>query len=407
MYNAPVMAREDKYTCIFGGGAVRGFAYIGAIKAMQELRLKYDTVAGSSAGAIVATLLAVGYSYDEIKEVLMKINFDLFRDIHFGLNSGFALSKGEVFTKWMRKNIEKKVYGENYVKGKNKPVTFADLDTDLLVYTTNLVKFDCQEFSKQETPDFEIAEAVRISCSMPGLMTLTEVNGKKLVDGDLLKSKPLWKLSKNLKVGINRILEFRLEGEYEKVDNNALDFFNAIYSCMTSAATDYIIDTYGYRDDFDYIKINTGDVIIIDFNMSDYMRNKLIDIGYNQSKKYLTQDIVTKKQKLLTQYQQIYKYIIQLLDFIKSNNIEKSKMLVGDLYILLADIKDSIAIRVYKSITEFKDEFLISSKGRSWFGTPRFKDKKSLLKTLTRLVFEVNSRINSLNLDLQKIECLK
>lgn len=407
MYNAPVMAREDKYTCIFGGGAVRGFAYIGALKAMQELRLKYDTVAGSSAGAIVATLLAVGYSYDEIKEVLMKINFDLFRDIHFGLNSGFALSKGEVFTKWMRKNIEKKVYGENYVKGKNKPVTFADLDMDLLVYTTNLVKFDCQEFSKQETPDFEIAEAVRISCSMPGLMTLTEVNGKKLVDGDLLKSKPLWKLSKNLKVGINRILEFRLEGEYEKVDNNALDFFNAIYSCMTSAATDYIIDTYGYRDDFDYIKINTGDVIIIDFNMSDAMRNKLVDIGYNQSKAYLTQDIAVKKQRLLSEYEQIYKLLIPLLDFIKSNNIEKSRMLLGDMYILLADIKDSISMRVYNSITSFKDEFLISSKGRSWFGTPRFKEKKRLLKTLTRLVFEVNSRINSLNLDLQKIECLK
>ena len=315
------MAREDKYTYIFGGGAVRGFAYIGAIKALQELKIKYDTIAGSSAGAIVATLLAVGYSDEEIKDILLKINFDLFRDIHFSLNSGFAFSKGEVFTKWIRKNIEKKFYGENYVKGQNKPVTFADLETNLLVYTTNLVKFDCQEFSKQETPDFEIAEAVRISCSMPGLMTLTEINGKKLVDGDLLKSKPLWTLSKNLKVGINRILEFRLEGEYEKVDNNALDFFNAIYSCMTSAATDYIIDTYGYRDDFDYIKINTGDIIIIDFNMSDYMRNKLIDIGYNQSKKYLTQDIVIKKQKLLTQYQQIYKYIIQLLDFIKSNNI--------------------------------------------------------------------------------------
>ena len=231
------MAREDKYTCIFGGGAVRGFAYIGAIKALQELKIKYDTIAGSSAGAIVATLLAVGYSDEEIKDILLKINFDLFRDIHFSLNSGFAFSKGEVFTKWIRKNIEKKFYGKNYVKGQNKPVTFADLETNLLVYTTNLVKFDCQEFSKQETPDFEIAEAVRISCSMPGLMTLTEINGKKLVDGDLLKSKPLWKLSKNLKVGINRILEFRLEGEYEKVDNNALDFFNAIYSCMTSAAT--------------------------------------------------------------------------------------------------------------------------------------------------------------------------
>ena len=123
MYNTPVMAREDKYTCIFGGGAVRGFAYIGAIKALQELKIKYDTIAGSSAGAIVATLLAVGYSDEEIKDILLKINFDLFRDIHFSLNSGFAFSKGEVFTKWIRKNIEKKFYGENYVKGQNKLVS--------------------------------------------------------------------------------------------------------------------------------------------------------------------------------------------------------------------------------------------------------------------------------------------
>ena len=109
----------------------------------------------------------------------MKINFELFRDIHFGLNKGLALSKGEVLPKWMRENIEKKFYGKYYKKGKNKPITFADVDKDLLIYTTNLVKFDSQEFSKFETPDFEIAEAVRISCSMPGLMVPIEINNKK------------------------------------------------------------------------------------------------------------------------------------------------------------------------------------------------------------------------------------
>lgn len=400
------MVREDKYTCIFGGGAVRGFAYIGAVKALQELKIKYDTVAGSSVGAIVAVFVAMGCSYEEIREILIRVNFDLFRDIHFGLNDGFALSKGEVFTNWMRENIEKKFYGTSYKKNKNKPVTFADIDKELLIYTTNLVDFECQEFSKQETPDFEIAEAVRISCSMPGLMTMTEINGKKLVDGDLLKSKPLWMLSDNLKLGTNRILEFRLEGEYEKVNNNALDFFNAIYSCMTSAATDYIIDMYGNRDDFDYIKINTGDVIVIDFNMSEAMRNKLVDIGYKQSVEYLSKDLVKKKQALITEYEKIYKIIFRLLDYVKSDNIEKSKIYFGDLYILLADIKDVISIRVYDRIVEFKNEFIPSSNGRSWFGTPRFKDKKKLLKTLTRLIFEVNSRINSLNVDLQKIACL-
>ena len=396
------MGREEKYTCIFGGGAIRGLAYIGAVKAMQEKNIKYDTLAGSSVGAIFAALLAVGYSYQELKEVLMKINFELFRDIHFGLNKGFALSKGEVFTKWMRENIEKKFYGKYYKKGKNKPITFADVDKDLLIYTTNLVKFDSQEFSKFETPDFEIAEAVRISCSMPGLMTMTEINGKKLVDGDLLKSKPLWMLSKNLKLGTNRILEFRLEGEYEKVDNNALDFFNAIYSCMTSVATDFIIDKYGKRDDFDYIRINTGDILIIDFNMSEAMRNKLIDTGYKQSVKYLTEDLPNKKLYLLEYYQNIYKIIFPLVDYIKSNDISKSKLVLGNLFIYISDIQDMLSIRINKRITLLKDEFLESAKGRSWFGTPRFKDKPKLLKILTRLIFDVNSKTDSLKAFLNK-----
>lgn len=401
------MLRDDIYTIIFGGGAVRGFAYVGAIKALNEMKLNYDTVVGSSVGAIVAAFVALNFSYEEIKEVFSKVNFELFRDLHFGLGNNFALSKGEVFTNWVRENLERKYYGSNYKKGKNKPITFSDLDKNLLVYTTDLLSFKCKEFSKQETPDFEIAEAVRISCSMPGLMTPVEINGKKLVDGDLLKSMPLWKLSKNLKLGVNRILEFRLEGEYENVGNNAIDFFNAIYSCMTSAATDNIISTYGAKDDFDYIKINTGNVIIIDFNMSDVMRNKMIELGYVQSMEYFTTNLLKKKKMLLDDYELISKILISLMDFIKADNIERSKLLLGELYILLANIRDMISLTTYDKIQIFKEEFIPASNGRTWYGTPKFKDKKKLLKTLTKTIFDVNSRINNLILAISRIELLK
>ncbi len=401
------MAKDEVYTCIFGGGAVRGFAYVGAVRALHELKIKYDTIVGSSVGAILAAYVAVGYTYEEIKDIFIKVNFELFRDIHFSLGRDFALSKGEIFTQWVRENVEKKFYGKAYKKGKNKPVTFANLEKNLLIYTTDLTKFRCEEFSKQETPDFEIAEAVRISCSMPGLMTPVDINGKKLVDGDLLKSIPLWKLSNNLKLGVNRILEFRLEGEYEKVDNNAIDFFNAIYSCMTSAATDHIICCYGNRDDYDYIKINTGNVIILDLNMPDSMRNKLIDLGYEQSMHYFTKTLVKKKHKLIGYYELIFKILMSILDFVKADSISQARLLLGELYIMLADIKDVLSVSVYNRLKIFKDEFLESSKGRSWLGRPKFKDKRKLIKLLTRLIFEVNSRINKLNLTLDKIELLK
>ena len=55
------MNKNLKYTCLFGGGAIRGVSYIGAIKAMEELGICIDTFGGSSVGSIIAALLAVGY----------------------------------------------------------------------------------------------------------------------------------------------------------------------------------------------------------------------------------------------------------------------------------------------------------------------------------------------------------
>ena len=176
---------------------------------------------------------------------------------------------------------------------------------------------------------------------------------------------------------------------------------------MTAAATDNIINTYGNRDDFDYIKINTGNIIIIDFNMSDNTRNMLIDSGYTQTMEYLTKESVKKKQYLIEDYELISKILISLMDFIKSDNIERSKLLLGDLFIFLVEVKDIISISTYQKIINLKDEFIPASKGRSWFGKPRFKDKKKLLKTLTKAIFDVNSRINNLKLSLAKLELLQ
>ena len=93
--------------------------------------------------------MAVGYDADEIKEILNQVNFELFRDIHFGLNKEFALSKGNIFTDWIREAIEKKHYGELYQKGQNKPVTFGDISKIfLMILISNLDKISLSEVIK-------------------------------------------------------------------------------------------------------------------------------------------------------------------------------------------------------------------------------------------------------------------
>ena len=53
---------------VFEGGGVRGIGHVGAACAMQEAGYQFADLAGSSAGAIVAALLAAGYACDELKQ---------------------------------------------------------------------------------------------------------------------------------------------------------------------------------------------------------------------------------------------------------------------------------------------------------------------------------------------------
>ena len=325
------MNKSFKYTCLFGGGAIRGVSYIGAVKALEELGITPQTLAGSSVGSIIAALLAVGYNSGELKEIFLKVNFDLFRDISLGLGPIFALSKGEVFLDWLRDLIESKFYGEKYKKGANRSVTFKDIDKNLVIITTNLSNFECKEFSRYETPDFEIASAIRISCCMPGLMKPIEYNKTILVDGDLQKSWPMWKLSKNLLLNDERILEFRLEGYYDDNNNNlsGLDYANAVYSCMTAMSTSFITNIYAGKDKFDYIVLNTGDVVVVDFNINANKRNELMKIGYDQTMEYFKQILPCKKSKIKDNYFVILNHLNKINKLISSNNILKAK---GSIY---------------------------------------------------------------------------
>ena len=129
---------KKQYFCIFGGGAIRGLAYLGALNAMEELGVKIKSFAGSSVGAVFAVYAALGYTGNEFLELFDEVNFDLFRDVQLNLAKNFAISKGEYFLEWIRNGVEKKFYGEQYQKGKNNPVTFKDIDKDVFVIKTNI-----------------------------------------------------------------------------------------------------------------------------------------------------------------------------------------------------------------------------------------------------------------------------
>ncbi len=387
------MDNNFKYTCLFGGGAIRGVSYIGAVKALEELGIIPDRLAGSSVGSIFAALLAVGYNAEELKDIFIKVNFELFKDISIGLGPLFAISKGEVFLEWVRELIEKKYYGENYKKGVNPAVTFKDIKKNLVVITTNLSNFECKEFSKFDTPDYEIASAVRISCCMPGLMKPIEYNKTLLVDGDLQKSWPMWKLSKHLLNDDERILEFRLEGNYESNDISGINYANAVYSCMTAISTSFITNIYGNKDKFDYIVLNTGDIVVVDFNINEAKRNDLINSGYNQTISYFKNFLIEKKSKIRHNYSIIQAHITKIQKYIKSNNIQKAKNQMGELFMDLPELSEIIDLTDYNEIKKFRDIFLKNLKYPALFGKVTLSNFKLIDTELNKINNKISKKL--------------
>ncbi len=345
-----------KYTCLFGGGGARGFAYCGAARALEELGIKLDMLGGSSVGSIYSALFAVGYSSKELEEITLRVNFELFRDLKFSLGKDFALSKGEVFTDWMRELLAKKVWANNPEK-MSQPVTFKDIDFPLVIITTNLSNFKCQEFSKYTTPDYEVAQAIRISCSMPGLMTPTHLDGMTLVDGDLHKNMPMWKLSESVMKMSDRIIELRLEGDYSGKERNAVDFLNTIYSCLMYVGSEFVSSLYRKNDRYECIKINTRDTIIVDFNMSAAARRKLFEIGYNDVMNYFKSFLPLKKRLLLEKYKSMFIWLKEFDLSVKSGFVGKSKSNLGELFIELADSRDNIDEKIYIECLDLKNIF--------------------------------------------------
>ncbi len=364
-----------KYKVLFGGGAIRGVAYCGAYKAIEEFGITFDTLAGSSVGAVFAGLIAVGYSPEETKEIMFQVNYELFKDIQFGIGSQFALCKGEVFLDWLRELIEKKFYGKSYKKGKNKAVTFSDLEKNLVIITTDLSNFECKEFSKNTTPDFEVATAIRISSGMPGLMKPYEYNNTLLTDGDIQKSAPMWSLTKTLQTGSERTLELRLEGNFQGNEHNMVEFINALYSYATSTGTKFLTDLYGMCDDYDYIVLDTGDLNIVDFNLSEEERNALVQQGYEQTKSYLTKNLKEKKQYLLQIYNDILKNVDLFIKNIRNNKVLEAKCNLGELYMELCENINNINHSEKADLTRLKDLFNENLKEPLLFGQIKVENK--------------------------------
>ena len=386
------MAENLRYNCVFGGGGTRGLCYIGAVKALEEFNIEIDSIAGSSVGAVFAVLYAIGYSADEIKDMFMNFNINMFLDLNINLfNTDISLSKGEIFLEWLREKIEKKVHGKSGEK-----VYFKELDKKLQIHALDINSNTPFIFSKYDTPDEEVALAVRISAGLPGLMKPVSLEFSTLVDGDLIKSWPAWKIYDRFNTSDHRILEFRLEGSRDNKNiKNPIDYLNSIISTIWALSTEDVYNSYHDNDRYDFIVIDTKDVILFDFTIDKDTREKLINKGYEVTKYYLSNTLVNKRKNILSVYKKIYASMVDLKKYINSKHIDKALLKINEILSEMYEDTKYIDISIYDKIKELKQLLYKNIKSELFYKT--INNHKFIKDTAEFILMLIDERIKDIN----------
>ena len=165
------------------GGGVRGFAHIGALRALEDVGIKPDVIAGVSAGSIVASFYAAGMSADEIFNLFGSIDMSKFLQVDIS-KSGFL--KLDKFKRFLETNLPIKNIEE-------------------LLIPTIIAATDIEQQHEMTFTSGNIAERVVASCSIPLVFRPVKIDGSYCVDGGVLHNLPSFYLRPvcNTVIGIN------------------------------------------------------------------------------------------------------------------------------------------------------------------------------------------------------------
>ncbi len=195
---------RPKIGLVLSGGGARGFAHIGVLKVLQELRVPIDAIAATSMGAVVGGCYAAGYTPQELEQLVRATDWatmferraprpelswqqkeDDYRNLftfEFGIKEdGLTLPRGAVGAQEL--GLMLRALG-GVVKDVNDlgelPIPFAAMATDLA--TGKLVVLQ---------QGVSLSTAMRASMSVPGAFAPIDVQGRPLVDGALVRNLPV------------------------------------------------------------------------------------------------------------------------------------------------------------------------------------------------------------------------
>ncbi len=197
-----------KIALVLGGGAVRGFAHIGVIKTLEAHGIVPDMVVGTSAGSVVGSLYAGGYSGFELQKIAFQLEQDSVGDWVLP-DRGFI--KGEMLQNFINKALQ------------NRPIE--RLNKLFAAVATELQTGEMAAFRRGNT-----GMAVRASSSIPGVFQPVRIDSREYVDGGLVSPIPV-RAARGM--GADVVIAVDISGKPKNAKlNDTIDIFLQAFNIM-------------------------------------------------------------------------------------------------------------------------------------------------------------------------------
>lgn len=258
------------------GGGIKGMAYIGLLKAFYENDDFYNNIecfSGASVGSIFATFLILKIPFEHIEQ-FVNIKYDDHFSLDFdNLIEDFGLDNCNNFIQILSKCL-----------GEYSDITLKEIYNNtgkkLFISATCLDNYSVEYFNYESHPNLKVIDAIRASMAIPVLYTVVTINNKKYIDGSVLEPIPLSIFDIKDTLGI-----LICDKENKEITINS--FSNYIFNLIKCIK--FKMDSlYGYENKYEILKIHLEDIEFIDFHIDMDKKQKMINIGYEITKKYLT-----------------------------------------------------------------------------------------------------------------------
>ena len=200
-YGQTDISRRPKIGLTLSGGAAKGLAHIGILKAIDSAGLKVDFLTGTSMGSIIGALYAAGYSGNQIEQLARKVDWNILLSNQSTLrsllmaekeeysryavelpwvNNGFQLPTGVLQAEELWLKLSELFFPVHNIKN------FGDFSIPFKCIGTDIANGEAVVMDTGE-----IVTAIRSSMAIPSLFTAVEYDGRRLVDGGIVRNFPV------------------------------------------------------------------------------------------------------------------------------------------------------------------------------------------------------------------------